>query len=152
MLRPAHSQHQAPPTPRADPIPRAKDSHLRRKFDMLPSRGFNSAPSIWYNCLMDGNLQSRASEEALDLRRQGGRWLRERREAARLSQRQLAERVGVEYYTFVSQLEAGHGRISPRRYRDWAMALSLDPGDFVTELLRYYDPITYDILFQSGRK
>jgi transcriptional regulator with XRE-family HTH domain len=101
---------------------------------------------------MHGNLQSRASEEALDLRRKGGRWLRERREAARLSQRQLAERVGVEYYTFVSQLEAGHGRISPRRYRDWAAALGLDPEVFVTELLRYYDPITYEILFQPGQK
>ena len=101
---------------------------------------------------MHGNLQSRSSEEALDLRRKGGRWLRERREAARLSQRQLAERVGVEYYTFVSQLESGHGRIAPARYRDWAAALGLEPDAFVTELLQYYDPITHDILFQSRRK
>jgi transcriptional regulator with XRE-family HTH domain len=101
---------------------------------------------------MHGNLQSRVSEEAQDLRRRGGRWLRERRETAGLSQRQLAERVGVEYYTFISQLEAGHGRISPRRYRDWAAALGLEPEVFVTELLRYYDPITHEILFPSQRK
>lgn len=101
---------------------------------------------------MHGKPQSRTSEEVLDLRRKGGRWLREQREAARLSQRQLAERVGVEYYTFVSQVEAGHGRISPRRYRDWAAALGINPEIFVTELLRYYDPITYDILFQSKQQ
>ena len=100
---------------------------------------------------MQENLQSHAPEEALDLRRQGGRWLRERREAARLSQRQLAEKVGFDYYTFVSQLESGHGRIAPRRYRDWAAALAIEPGIFVTELMRYYDPITYEILFQSGQ-
>lgn len=101
---------------------------------------------------MYGNPQRRASEEVQNLRRKGGRWLRERRDAAGLSQRQLAERVGAEYYTFVSQLESGLGRIPPARYRDWATALGIEPRLFVTELLRYYDPVTYDILFQSGHK
>lgn len=101
---------------------------------------------------MHGNQQISVSDEALDLRRKGGRWLRELREAAQLSQRQLAERLGLDYYTFVSQLEAGHGRIAPRRYRDWAAALGLAPEVFVTELMRYYDPITYEIIFQSKQK
>ncbi len=96
---------------------------------------------------MYGNPQRRTSPEVQDLRRDGGRWLKEQRERAGLSQRQLAERVGAEYYTFISQLETGHGRIPPDRYRAWAEALGLRPGEFVRDVLRFYDPITYEILY-----
>ena len=85
-----------------------------------------------------------------DLRREGGRWLKERREQLGLSQRQLAERVGAEYYTFISQLETGRGRIPPDRYENWARALEISTQNFVRELLRYYDPITYNILFSES--
>lgn len=81
------------------------------------------------------------------LRREGGRWLKELREAAGLSQRQLAERIGVEYLTFVSQIESGRGRVPPDRYKAWAEAVGLPPAEFVRGLMRYYDPITYEILF-----
>ena len=96
---------------------------------------------------MYGNPQRRSSADVQDLRRDGGRWLKEQREHAGLSQRQLAERVGADYYTFISQLETGRGRIPPDRYRDWANALGLRPRNFVRELLRFYDPMTHDILF-----
>ena len=92
----------------------------------------------------------RNSEDGLKLRREGGRWLRELRESVGLSQRQLAERVGADYYTFISQLETGRGRIPPDRYRDWAVALEVDPRVFVRNLMRYYDPVTYGILFDSS--
>ncbi|HUN44748.1 MAG TPA: helix-turn-helix transcriptional regulator, partial [Acetobacteraceae bacterium] len=98
---------------------------------------------------MYGNPQRRTNVEVQDLRRDGGRWLREQRERAGLSQRQLAERVGAEYYTFISQLETGRGRIPPDRYRVWAEALGLQPRSFVREILRFYDPITHDILFNE---
>ena len=58
-------------------------------------------------------LSKRGISETVDLRKEAGRWLRDRREARGLSQRQLAEFIGVEYYTFISQLETGRGRISP---------------------------------------
>jgi len=45
------------------------------------------------------------------LRREAGIWLKELREARGLSQRDLANLVGVEYYTFISQIESGRGRI-----------------------------------------
>ena len=48
---------------------------------------------------MYGNPQHRDFSEVQDLRRRGGRWLKERRERLGVSQRQLAERVGLEYYT-----------------------------------------------------
>lgn len=93
------------------------------------------------------NPQKLQSEENLELRRAAGRWLRERREEKGLSQRQLAELVGVEYYTFISQLENGRGRIPPDKYRVWASALDMESREFVLALLPFYDPITYNILF-----
>lgn len=96
---------------------------------------------------MHGNSQRRTSEDAQSLRRLGGSWLRSSREAVGLSQRQLAERVGAEYYTFISQLESGRGRVPPERYIDWAHALEVPPKMFVQEILRYYDPSTFEILF-----
>lgn len=89
------------------------------------------------------------SEEVLELRREGGRFLKELREARGLSQRQLANLVGAEYYTFISQLETGRGRIPPDRYRAWAEALGVDPKAFVQSLMRFYDPMTYNILYES---
>jgi transcriptional regulator with XRE-family HTH domain len=100
---------------------------------------------------MYGNPQRRTVSSVLDLRREGGRWLKQRRESLGLSQRQLAEKVGAEYYTFISQLENGRGRIPPDRYVDWARALRLDGADFVREILRYYDPITFEMLFPDDK-
>ena len=65
---------------------------------------------------MYGNPQRRTSTEVQELRRDGGRWLKELREKAGVSQRELAAAVGAEYYTFISQLETGRGRIPPDRY------------------------------------
>ncbi len=96
---------------------------------------------------MYGNPQRRAAPEVQELRREGGKWLHERREKVGLSQRQLADLVGAEYYTFISQLETGRGRIPPDRYLVWAEALKMDPREFVREIMRYYDPVTYSILF-----
>ena len=98
---------------------------------------------------MYGNPQKRSASEVQELRREAGRWLKQLREAAGLSQRDLAARVGADYYTFISQLETGRGRIPPDRYEAWAEALEVEPRAFVTEILRFYDPATYRILFGS---
>ncbi len=98
---------------------------------------------------MYGNPQKRSAADVQDLRREGGRWLKDLREQAGLSQRQLAGRVGTEHYTFISQLETGRGRIPPDRYVDWAAALGMPSKPFVQQLLRYYDPITHEILFRE---
>lgn len=91
--------------------------------------------------------QQRSDPAVQELRRAAGNWLRSLREKRGLSQRDLAKLVGAEYYTFISQLETGRGRIPPDRYRLWAAALEVDAAEFVRTLLRYYDPVTYDILF-----
>ena len=98
---------------------------------------------------MYGNQQMIRTSAVQALRRDAGRLLREMREQAGLSQRELADRVGLEYYTFVSQLETGRGRIPPDRYRLWAAALGVEPRIFVRTLLRFYDPVTFEILFDE---
>ena len=52
----------------------------------------------------------------------------------------------------VLTLENGRGRIPPDRYLVWAAALGVEPRDFVRELMSYYDPMTYSIVFgNKGR-
>jgi transcriptional regulator with XRE-family HTH domain len=90
------------------------------------------------------------ASEAAQLRREAGRWLKGLREAKGLSQRELARRLAIEYYTFISQIESGRGRIPPERYETWAAALDVDLRYFVRTLMSYYDPVTYRILFEDG--
>lgn len=88
-------------------------------------------------------------EESKEHRLALGLWLRELREQRGLSQRHLAEILGLEYYTFISQLENGRGKIPSSRYLDWAQALGQDSKTFVRTLLMHYDPVSYDILFSD---
>jgi transcriptional regulator with XRE-family HTH domain len=85
--------------------------------------------------------------EMAERRREAGVWLRNLRETKGFTQRQLAERVGIEYYTFVSQIEAGRGRIPTDRYQKWADALEMEPKIFVKKMLFFYEPVTHQILF-----
>jgi transcriptional regulator with XRE-family HTH domain len=96
---------------------------------------------------MSTNPQRLSAKQTRQLRIRAGSWLRELREKRGLSQRQLAEKVGAEYYTFISQLEHGRGRIRPDRYLLWADALGVAPREFVRGLMSYYDPVTYNIMF-----
>jgi len=93
------------------------------------------------------NPQRRGDKFTKQLRTEAGNWLRELREARGLSQRELARKVDAEYYTFISQIEHGRGRIPPDRYLAWADALGVDAREFVRGLMSYYDPVTYEIVF-----
>jgi transcriptional regulator with XRE-family HTH domain len=81
------------------------------------------------------------------LRQEAGRWLKQAREAAGLTQAELAERVGLRYYTFVSQVESGLGRVPIESQGAWAAAVGLDPVQFARTLLRYYEPELSRLLF-----
>jgi len=83
------------------------------------------------------------------LRQQAGRWLKEARERAGLTQAELAEQVGLRYYTFVSQVESGLGRLPIETQGAWAQALGLDPREFAQTLLRYYEPELFRLLFDA---
>jgi transcriptional regulator with XRE-family HTH domain len=91
--------------------------------------------------------QGFAQEDVLRLRQEAGKWLKSLREAAGLSQRDLAKAVGIDYYTFISQIESGRGRVPPAQMRVWAGALKVAPRDFAMNLMKYYDPLSYELIF-----
>ena len=93
-------------------------------------------------------MQLKTMPEAKKLRREAGTWLKELRARAGLSQIELAERLGLKYYTFISQVENGFGRVPTESMEAWARALGTDPSDFARQLLSFYDPELYRLLFE----
>jgi transcriptional regulator with XRE-family HTH domain len=91
---------------------------------------------------------ARTAPEAKELRREAGNWLKELRKAAGLSQMDLAQRLGLKYYTFVSQVENGFGRVPTESMEAWARALDVNPAQFARKLLSYYDPELNRLLFE----
>lgn len=93
-----------------------------------------------------------ASVSRQDSRADLGVWLKSLREERGMSQRQLADQLSLDYYTFISQLETGRGKIPTGRYLDWANALGQEPRSFVKTLLSCYEPGTYNILFPESQE
>src|SRR5262245_711939 len=71
---------------------------------------------------------------------EAGLWLRRLRQERGISQRELADKVGVEVYTLISQFENGRGVIPQDWQLLWADALKVEPREFVRRLASYYDP------------
>lgn len=92
---------------------------------------------------------AKAEPEAKRLRKEAGTWLKELRAQAGLSQVELAERLGLKYYTFISQVENGFGRVPTDTMEAWAIALGAQPSEFARQLLTYYDPELYRLLFEA---
>jgi transcriptional regulator with XRE-family HTH domain len=84
-----------------------------------------------------------------DLRKDAGQWLVMLRKQAGLSQSQLAKHLGVKFYTFISQVETGRAKVHPSQYDTWARAVNVDVKQFVLGLMKFYEPVTYDLLFRD---
>ena len=82
------------------------------------------------------------------MRKEAGTWLKGLRAAAGLSQIELAQRLGLRYYTFISQVENGFGRVPTDTMEAWAHALGQEPAAFARRLLTYYDPELHRLLFE----
>jgi len=99
---------------------------------------------------MDGDMAAGKSEKVSDpikrLRRRAGAWLKLRRNAVKLTQKDLAKELGLEYYTFVSQIESGHGRVPSNLYESWAACLQMQAPEFAKKMLEFYDPYAYRAL------
>lgn len=76
-----------------------------------------------------------------------GGWLKERREAVRLTQKQIADAMGIEYYTFVAAMEAGRARVPQDKYELYAKLLKVPALDLVKRVLRAEDPYAFKIIF-----
>jgi transcriptional regulator with XRE-family HTH domain len=90
----------------------------------------------------------KAPDEAKLRRREAGVWLKTLRQRAGMSQIQLAERLGYKYYTFLAQVENGHGRVPTEGLEAWALALDEPPSSFARHLLSFYDPELHRLLFE----
>ena len=97
--------------------------------------------------LTEVSQQFQATYNSTELRKAAGSWLREKRCELGLSQRELAGRVNMEYYTFISQIEAGRGRVPVERLSEWAEALEMDSREFAITLMQFYDPYTFALVF-----
>lgn len=94
---------------------------------------------------------AKAAPEARQLRKEAGRWLQDLRKKAGLSQIDLAQRLGLKYYTFISQIENGFGRVPSESMEAWAHALGVEPSEFARELLSYYDRELHRLLFKAKK-
>ncbi len=93
---------------------------------------------------------SKPVSEARVLRKQAGDWLKRKRAEAGLSQVDLAMRLGLKYYTFISQVENGFSRVPTETMQAWATHLGLDPAAFAKHLLVYYEPELHRLLFGTS--
>ena len=91
---------------------------------------------------------AKAEPQAKRLRKQAGTWLKELRARAGLSQIELAGILGFKYYTFISQVENGFGRVPTESIEPWGRALGVEPSEFARELLSYYEPELHRLLFE----
>ena len=90
----------------------------------------------------------KAAPKGVELRKRAGAWLQEQRKAAGLSQIELAQRLGLKYYTFISQVENGFGRVPSDSMEAWARVLGIAPAAFARELLACYEPEFHKLLFE----
>ena len=65
----------------------------------------------------------------------------------KITQRALADKLKLSYYTFISQVETGTARVPPENLVGWAKALGVDPQEFAKKLLSYYDPHMHKAIF-----
>lgn len=94
--------------------------------------------------------QGSSKEDVLRLRQAAGAYLRQLREAAGLTQRALGAALDMEYYTFIAQIESGRGRVPPAQMRDWARVLGVAPRAFAINMMRFYDPLSFELIFPDG--
>ena len=102
--------------------------------------------------IFTGRSPGQAVPEARQLRKLAGDWLKLRRADAELSQADLAARLGLKYYTFISQVENGFSRVPAEIMGAWANELGIEQAAFARHLLMYYEPELHRLLFGAESK
>ena len=92
---------------------------------------------------------SEAQTLPIDLRRRLGHWLRVTRIDAGMTQRDLADLVGLEGVNHISAIENGRGNIPPERYTAFSEALGMSRVDFAKVILRHTDPWLFQAITAS---
>src|SRR5215475_3195192 len=124
----------------------------RIRVRAISSQHDNGAVELFrrYRCSCKEMSGRRNNERQAELRREVGRWLRKLRTERRLSQAEVAGRVGAKDHAIISRIENGRLGVPADCYLTWAHALGVKPRWFVQKLMSCYDPVTYEILFKLG--
>lgn len=85
-----------------------------------------------------------ASEQ---LRQRGGAWLKQCRKQAGVTQRALAEHLGLACYASISHFESGRERVPAAQIEQYALALGWEPAEFAKRLLMFYSPSYYRVIW-----
>jgi|GEM_PF-2134129 len=85
-----------------------------------------------------------ASPEARSRLRAGGAYLRSLRESQEITRAELAEHLLSVTEALVSDIEAGHLRLTPEDMGRWARALGMRHDTMADALGRLYDPLPFD--------
>lgn len=96
--------------------------------------------------LRNAQAPADTTDPAKQLRRDFGQWLKAHRERRSITQARMAEILGLRYFTFVSQVENGLGRIPQDLYRPWAEALEVEAKDFAAMALAHLEPGLFEML------
>lgn len=94
--------------------------------------------------------QTFSQEEITEMRREAGRWLKTLREARSYSQKQLQQIIAPDLRTkYVSLIEHGRQIVTPEYIEAWAKALGVEPEYIARNLLRFYNPLVYQFIFNE---
>ena len=81
-----------------------------------------------------------------------GGLIKEAREKSGFTQKALAEAIGLDYYTMISQMELGYVSVPPALWVVIARTLDMGRVDFVLRCILAYQPDLYEALFdRRGR-
>lgn len=75
-----------------------------------------------------------------------GTVLKRLRLKAGLTQKELADKASIRYYTWISQMEIGKGKMQTENIRPFAEALGVSPAWLARTMVRAYDPELYTLL------
>lgn len=89
------------------------------------------------------------TKEHRDLRKAAGQYIKGLRTAQGYTQADLARDLGLEFHTFVSQVETGSRRIPPEDIEKWAQCLKVDVQNFARHLFKFLDPVMYRLVFRK---
>lgn len=92
------------------------------------------------------NTYDASSKEARILRAEAGDYIKRLRIDKQLTQKQVSNELGLDYYTFISQLECGQGRLPPKMWVSMAKILGQDPKEFSLTMLSFYDPYAHQAI------
>lgn len=92
------------------------------------------------------NAQQSTSGEML-LKQRGGQYLKQLREDAEFTQRELADKVGLKHYSFISGIENGNAVLPSDLYPIYAEVLGVPVKDFIKRMLMYNKPVIYNGLW-----